>query len=62
MQDYSSGPRETVAHLAGQIATVLAPAHYREAAASLRALGHDTAADLLDNAAADLNTESETTR
>src|SRR5690606_22388125 len=55
------GPRETVAHLAGQIAT-LAPAHYREAAASLRALGHDTAADILDNAAADLNTESETTR
>ena len=54
------GPRETVAHLAGQIATVLAPAHYREAAASLRALGHDTAADLLDSTARDLE-EGDTT-
>lgn len=34
--------------------TALAPAHYREAAASLRALGHDTAADLLDSTARDL--------
>ena len=54
------GPRETVAHLAGQIATVLAPAHYREAAASLRALGHDTAADLLESTARDLE-EGDTT-
>ena len=56
------GTRETVEALASQIIATLAPAHYREAAASLRALGHDTAADILDNAAADLNTESETTR
>lgn len=34
--------------------TRLAPAHYREAAASLRALGHDTAAELLDSTARDL--------
>lgn len=56
------GTRETVEALAREIVATLAPAHYREAAASLRALGHDTAADILDNAAADLNTESETTR
>jgi len=37
------------------------PVHYQEAAASLRRLGHDAAADLLDSVARDLTDELSTT-
>ena len=48
--------REIAAHIDNEIR----PVYYREAAASLRALGHDTAADLLDSTARDLE-EGDTT-
>lgn len=54
------GTRETVEHLAGQISTAMAIAYYRQAARSLRALGHTAAADLLDSTAKDLE-EGDTT-
>lgn len=46
-------PNQAMPYLAGFI-NALKAAHYREAAASLRLLGHDAAADRLDSTAKDL--------
>jgi len=62
-------PRWTAADFTYDARAVVAavrPHHWREAAAFLRSIADENgvrnAADILDNAAADLNTESETTR
>lgn len=54
------GSRETVEQIAGRISTAMAIAYYQQAARSLRALGHGTAADLLESTARDLE-EGDTT-